>query len=127
MANAFDWFAMMTFSVFAVFVWICWSAMALGWPTKLAQRVVVLRPELARHVDFCGIEHRYRHDCLVDLADRHRPRSPYRSLTHWTMGFTTLWLLLTTLGPALVRLWQELSSGRASHRPGPAGRPWLPG
>jgi len=25
------------------------------------------------------------------------PRSPYRSLTHWTLGFTTLWLLATTL------------------------------
>jgi len=25
------------------------------------------------------------------------PRSPYRSLTHWTLGFTTLWLMATTL------------------------------
>ena len=25
------------------------------------------------------------------------PRSPYRSLTHWTLGFTTLWLMATSL------------------------------
>ncbi len=98
MANAFDWFAMMTFSVFAVFVWICWSAMALGWPTKLAQRVVVLRPGFVGHVDFValsiGIAATAWWVWLIVTA----PRSPYRSLTHWTMGFTTLWLLLTTLG-----------------------------
>src|SRR5574343_184016 len=55
-ANAFDWFAMLTFSLFAGAVWVCWSAMALGWPEKLAKRIVVLR-----------------------------------------LGFTTLWLLATTL------------------------------
>ena len=25
------------------------------------------------------------------------PRSPYRSLTHWTLGFTTIWLMATSL------------------------------
>lgn len=96
-ANAFDWFAMMTFSVFAAFIWLCWSAMALGWPTKLASRVVILRPGFVGELDYS--------DLLVGLVATAwwvwliitAPRSPYRSLTHWTMGFTTLWLLATTL------------------------------
>jgi 4-amino-4-deoxy-L-arabinose transferase-like glycosyltransferase len=96
-ANGFDWFAMMTFSVFGVVVWICWSAMALGWPTKLASRIVVLRPGFVGHLDFLAL--------LIGLATTAwwiwlivtAPRSPYRSLTHWTLGFTSIWLLATTL------------------------------
>ena len=96
-ANAFDWFAMMTFSVFAALVWLCWSAMALGWPEKLAKRVVILRPGFIGHFEILAL--------LVGLAATlwwiwlivTAPRSPYRSLTHWTMGFTALWLLATTL------------------------------
>ena len=96
-ANAFDWFAMMTFSLFAGLIWLAWSAMALGWPTKLAQRVVILRPGFVGHFDVLAL--------IVGLATTAwwiwlivtAPRSPYRSLTHWTLGFTTLWLLATTL------------------------------
>ena len=96
-ANAFDWFAMMTFSLFAGLVWLAWSAMALGWPTKLASRGVILRPGFVGEFDLS--------DFIVGLAATvwwiwlivTAPRSPYRSLTHWTLGFTTLWLLATTL------------------------------
>ena len=96
-ANAFDWFAMMTFSVFVGLVWLSWSAMALGWPEQLAKRVVVLRPGFIGHLDLFAL--------LIGLATTAwwiwlistAPRSPYRSLTHWTLGFTSLWLLATTL------------------------------
>lgn len=96
-ANAFDWFAMMTFSLFAGLIWLAWSAMALGWPEKLANRVVVLRPGFVGQFDFT--------DFMIGLAATAwwiwlivtAPRSPYRSLTHWALGFTTLWLLATTL------------------------------
>jgi len=96
-ANAFDWFAMMTFSLFAALVWLAWSAMALDWPTKLASRAVILRPGFDGQFDIS--------DFLLGLAATAwwawlivtAPRSPYRSLTHWTLGFTTLWLLATTL------------------------------
>lgn len=98
MANAFDWFAMMTFSVFAIFVWVCWSAMALGWPSKLAHRVVVLRPGFVGHVDVIALTIGLAATAWWIWLIITAPRSPYRSLTHWSMGFTTLWLLLTTLG-----------------------------
>lgn len=96
-ANAFDWFAMMTFSLFVGLVWLAWSAMALGWPAKLASRVVILRPGFVGRFDLF--------DFLLGVAATawwlwlivSAPRSPYRSLTHWTLGFTTLWLLATTL------------------------------
>lgn len=96
-ASAFDWFAMSTFSLFAVVVWIGWSAMALGWPTKLAERAVILRPGFVGQVHWLalviGIAATLWWLWLIVTA----PRSPYRSLTHWTLGFTTLWLLATSL------------------------------
>ncbi len=96
-ANAFDWFAMMTFSLFAGLIWLAWSAMALGWPEKLAKRVVVLRPGFVGQFDFSdfviGLVATAWWIWLIVTA----PRSPYRSLTHWALGFTTLWLLATTL------------------------------
>ncbi|MGE5470775.1 MAG: ArnT family glycosyltransferase [Bacteroidota bacterium] len=96
-ANAFDWFAMTTFSFFVAVVWVCWSAMALGWPTKLAGRAVALRPGFIGHLDWLalavGLAATLWWGWLIVTA----PRSPYRSLTHWTMGCTSLWLLATTL------------------------------
>ena len=96
-ANAFDWFGMMCLTFFIGLVWLAWSAMALGWPAKLASRVVILRPGFVGQLDLS--------DLLIGLAATAwwiwliftAPRSPYRSLTHWTLGFTTLWLLATTL------------------------------
>lgn len=96
-ANAFDWFAMSTFSLFVAIVWLAWSAMALGWPSKLAERALILRPGFVGHLSvlalIIGIVATAWWIWLIVTA----PRSPYRSLTHWTLGFTTLWLLATTL------------------------------
>jgi len=96
-ANAFDWFGMMTFTFFVGIVWLGWSAMALGWPERLAGRVVILRPGFVGHFDLIaftiGLLATTWWVWLIFTA----PRSPYRSLTHWTLGFTTLWLLATTL------------------------------
>ena len=96
-ANAFDWFGMMTFTFFVGIVWLGWSAMALGWPTKLASRVVILRPGFVGQVDLIALTIGIFATCWWVWLILTAPRSPYRSLTHWTMGFTTLWLLATTL------------------------------
>lgn len=96
-SNAFDWFAMTTFSLCAVLIWIAWSAMALGWPTRLAHRVVVLRPGFVGHLDWLALAIGLLATAWWIWLILTAPRSPYRSLTHWTMGFTTLWLMTTTL------------------------------
>ena len=96
-ANAFDWFGMMTFTFFVGIVWLGWSAMALGWPTRLASRVVILRPGFVGQFDLFAFAIGVVATCWWVWLILTAPRSPYRSLTHWTMGFTTLWLLATTL------------------------------
>lgn len=96
-ANAFDWFAMLTFSLFMAVVWLAWSAIALGWPVKLAKRALILRPgfvgEFNPLIMLAGLAATLVWIWLIITA----PRSPYRSITHWTLGVTLLWLMVTTL------------------------------
>ncbi len=96
-ASAFDWFAMTTFSFFVALTWVAWSAMALGWPERLATRAVVLRPGFVGHFEIVAFIIGLLTTAWWIWLIATTPRTPYRSLTHWTLGFTTLWLLATTL------------------------------
>ena len=96
-ANAFDWFAMTTFSLFAALTWLAWSAMALGWPEKLARRVVTLRPGFMGEIGWPGLAAAVLVSVVWLWLIVTAPRSPYRSLIHWTLGFTTFWMLAVAL------------------------------
>ena len=96
-SNAFDWFGMMTFTLFAVVVWIVWSAMVFAWPARLAQQVVRLEPGFVGH--FAPIA-----SAIALLATliwfwliATSPRSPLRGLMHWMAGLTLFWVLIATL------------------------------
>lgn len=98
-ANAFDWFGVMTFSLFCVLAWIGWTAMIAGWPERLARQVARLTP------GFAG-EFRLLPFVLALVATiawawllttGQKQRSPWRGLVHWLGGLTALWLLLMTL------------------------------
>lgn len=96
-ASAFDWFAMTTFSLFALVVWIGWSAGVLGWPAKLAERTLILRPGFVGELNIVAVALALAASAWWLWLIVTAPRSPYRSLTHWTFGFTMLWLLATSL------------------------------
>ena len=96
-ASAFDWFAMTTFSLFALVVWIGWSAGVLGWPAKLAERTQILRPGFVGELNIVAVALALAASAWWLWLIVTAPRSLYRSLTHWTFGFTMLWLLATSL------------------------------
>ncbi|MDR0233653.1 MAG: glycosyltransferase family 39 protein, partial [Zoogloeaceae bacterium] len=50
-ANAFDWFSGTVFTVFAILLWVGWSAMVFGVPTRLAERAVILKPGFVGNFD----------------------------------------------------------------------------
>lgn len=96
-ANAFDWFGVMTFGVFAILVWLGWSAQVFAWP-----------PGLARHVERYGADFVLHGSSalaaigavitLVWLVTALRlPRSPNRAPGNWALGMTMLWCLAVTL------------------------------
>ena len=96
-ASAFDWFAMTTFSLFALVVRIGWLAGVLGWPAKLAERTQILRPGFVGELNIVAVALALAASAWWLWLIVTAPRSPYRSLTHWTFGFTMLWLLATSL------------------------------
>lgn len=96
-ANAFDWFGMMTFTLFAAVVWVAWSAMVFGWPERLARQVLRLEPGFVGDFDLLA--------CIFALLVTATwfwlivtsPRSPMRGIMHWMAGLTLFWVLVASL------------------------------
>jgi 4-amino-4-deoxy-L-arabinose transferase-like glycosyltransferase len=96
-ANAFDWFAGMAFSVFALLLWTGWSAMIFGHPARLAQRAVELEPGFVGRFDpwffaLAVLVTLWWGRMLLKL-----PRSPWRCITRWSAGLAIGWLLAVSL------------------------------
>lgn len=96
-ANAFDWFAVMTFAVFAGTVWLAWTAQAYFWPPGLARSLDRMAPDFVLtgtiNQALLGVA-----ICLVWVVLVWKlPRSPNRGPANWAMGMTMLWCLAVTL------------------------------
>ena len=95
--NAFDWFGMMTFTIFAAVVWVAWSAMVFGWPARLARQAVRLEP------GFVGLFSplAFAFSALLTIIwfwlIVTSPRSPMRGIMHWMAGLTLFWVLIAAL------------------------------
>lgn len=96
-ANAFDWFAMMGFSIFAGLIWIGWSAMVFGWPERLARQVVRLEPGFVGNFSALPFVFALLVTAAWGWLIVTSPRSPFRGMTHWAAGVTLFWLLASAL------------------------------
>ncbi|WP_041642439.1 hypothetical protein [Azoarcus olearius] len=109
-ANAFDWFAVMTFAVFAVLVWIAWTAQVFAWPPGLARHVAKVMPNFVLHGGL-GQAVLAGSICLAWIALVWQlPRSTSRGPAAWALGMTMLWCV------AVVLLMPWFDYGR-SYRP----------
>jgi len=96
-ANAFDWFGMVTFTLFAAIVWIAWSAMVFDWPTRLARQVVRLEPGFVGQFNFLTCLFATLVTMIWFWLIVTSPRSPMRGIMHWMAGLTLFWLLIANL------------------------------
>jgi 4-amino-4-deoxy-L-arabinose transferase-like glycosyltransferase len=96
-ANAFDWFGMMTFSIFAVIVWVVWSAMVFGWPERLARQAVRLEPGFVGTFSLLACAFSVLATLVWFWLIITSPRSPMRGIMHWMAGLTLFWLLIAAL------------------------------
>ena len=96
-ANAFDWFGMMTFTLFALVVWIAWSAMVFGWPGRLARQVVRLEPGFVGQFGPLAFACALLATAVWFWLIVTSPRSPMRGIMHWMAGLTLFWLLIAAL------------------------------
>ncbi|MBR0564615.1 hypothetical protein J5J83_00625 [Azoarcus sp. L1K30] len=96
-ANAFDWFGVMTFAVFAVLIWIAWTAQAFAWPPGLARHIARLTPAFS-HADSILRPAVGLLICTIWVVLVWRlPRTTTRATANWAMGMTMLWCLTVTL------------------------------
>ncbi|MDR2689537.1 MAG: hypothetical protein LBB76_07235 [Azoarcus sp.] len=96
-ANAFDWFGATTFGVFAILVWIAWTAQVFAWPPGLARHIARVAPTFVM-VDSITPALAGSFICALWFALAWRlPRGPGRAAANWAMGMTMLWCLAVTL------------------------------
>jgi 4-amino-4-deoxy-L-arabinose transferase-like glycosyltransferase len=96
-ANAFDWFGMMTFTLIAGLIWLGGIAMLTGEPARVAKNFSKPAPGFIAEASPILI--------LLAIAATvgwlavmlRTPRSPWRAAARWSVGLTTIWLLLMTL------------------------------
>jgi 4-amino-4-deoxy-L-arabinose transferase-like glycosyltransferase len=123
-ANAFDWFGMMTFTIFAAIVWVAWSAMVFGWPARLARQAVRLEPGFVGQFNLFF--------CLASILATGiwfwliatSPRSPMRGIMHWMAGLTLFWLLIVALWMPWIdygKTYRPLAASLAGALPAKAG------
>jgi 4-amino-4-deoxy-L-arabinose transferase-like glycosyltransferase len=96
-ASAFNWFAAMNFGVFALLVWIAWTAQVFAWPPGLARHIARAAPSfvLGNPVPqtLMGLA-----ICLLWLILAWGvPRKQGSGAANWAMGMTMLWCLAVTL------------------------------
>lgn len=95
-ANAFDWFAIMTFSFIAALIWLGASAQALGWPARIAHNFEKLAPGHAAAYSPAALAFAAA-ATLAWLLSARLPRAHWRASLRWAAGTLTMWTLVTTL------------------------------
>jgi 4-amino-4-deoxy-L-arabinose transferase-like glycosyltransferase len=96
-ANAFDWFGMITFSVFALLAWLGWTAMIFGWPQHLNRQFLRLEPGFIGNPDWPAVFIAALGTATWIWLIATSPRSPMRGSMHWMSGLTLFWLLMAML------------------------------
>jgi 4-amino-4-deoxy-L-arabinose transferase-like glycosyltransferase len=122
--NAIDWFAMLSFTLLATFVWLVWSAGLFGFPAPLARNLARLapgfQPEFKILSFVCAVAVTV---CWFSLARWRLARHPkvlWRSVVLSSAGTTLMWVLLMTLWLPVVnysRTYRDVAEQIADHLP----------
>ncbi|MDK9702761.1 MAG: glycosyltransferase family 39 protein [Sulfuritalea sp.] len=96
-ANAFDWFGMMTFTMVATLIWLGGIAMLTGEPARVAKNFSKPAPGFIAEASAPAIVLAIAATvCWIAVMLR-TPRSPWRAAARWSVGLTTIWVLLMAL------------------------------
>jgi 4-amino-4-deoxy-L-arabinose transferase-like glycosyltransferase len=96
-AAAFDWYGVMTFSLFVVLVWVGYCALAFGVPRKLAENALRMAPGFVEHFDPIVVVSALLLTLAWLMFLFRVPRSRTRGVTRWAAGMTLLWGTFATL------------------------------
>jgi 4-amino-4-deoxy-L-arabinose transferase-like glycosyltransferase len=96
-ANAFDWFGMMTFTLVAGLIWLGGIAMLTGEPARVAKNFSKPAPGFVAEAHPVAILLAIAATVAWITVMLRTPRSPWRAAARWSVGLTTIWVLLTLL------------------------------
>jgi 4-amino-4-deoxy-L-arabinose transferase-like glycosyltransferase len=109
-ANALAWFAVMTFTLGAGYMWFMWAATLTGFPEPISRHATRLEPGFVMQVAWFPVAVALALTVAWLVLVNRAERSTLRSLTFWTAGVTLVWGLATTL-------WLDWLDYAKSYRP----------
>ncbi|UOO76722.1 glycosyltransferase family 39 protein [Neisseria sp. Dent CA1/247] len=92
-----NWFGIMAFGLFAVFLWIGFFAMNYGWPAKLAERSQYFSPYYTPDIDIMPMVVAILFTPVWLWAITRRHIRGRQAVTNWAAGVTLVWALMMTL------------------------------
>ena len=99
--NAIDWFSVMSFTIIAAVIWVCWIAAQTGWPPKIAHNAMKLAPgfvpEISIFATLIAILATASWFILVYWRLSRQPSVLWRAVVLSSGGVILCWLLLATL------------------------------
>jgi 4-amino-4-deoxy-L-arabinose transferase-like glycosyltransferase len=99
--NAVDWFSVMSFTLIAAVIWVCWIAAQTGWPPKIAHNAMKLAPGFIPEFNFpavlIALFSTVGWFVLVYWRLSRKPAVLWRAVVLSSGGVILCWLLLTTL------------------------------
>ncbi len=96
-ANAFDWFGMMTFTLVAALIWLGGIAMLTGEPARVAKNFSKPAPGFVADASAIAIVLALAVSVGWIVVMLRTPNSPWRAAARWSVGLTTIWVLLVAL------------------------------
>jgi 4-amino-4-deoxy-L-arabinose transferase-like glycosyltransferase len=96
-ANALAWFAVMTFSLAAGYMWFMWLATLVGFPEPISRHAARLEPGFVMRIEWAPLVVAVLLTVAWLVLVNRAERTTLRSITFWTAGVTLVWGLATTL------------------------------
>lgn len=96
-ANALEWFAVMTFTLAAGYMWFMWLATLTGVPEPISKHAMRLAPGFVIRVEWAPLGFALLLTVAWLVLVNRAERTTLRSLTFWTAGATLVWGLAMTL------------------------------
>jgi len=122
--NAFDWFAVLSFTILGGFVWLVWIAGLSGFPRPIARNLARLvpgfKPEFSASELLAALLITLCWFLLVQWRLSRHPKVLWRSVVLSSAGTTLMWVLLMTLWLPLVnygRTYRDVATQIATRLP----------
>jgi 4-amino-4-deoxy-L-arabinose transferase-like glycosyltransferase len=96
-ANAFDWFGMMTLTLLCAILWLGGISILTGEPQRVAKNFTIPAPEFVAQLSIPLLTLAIAVTVAWIAVMTRTPRSPWRAAARWSVGLTTVWVLLATL------------------------------